>query len=175
MDWSGPRHYLRAMRSPMTVTVLLLLGAAPALAASDEALVSDARATVETFKKKDPKIEKFFSTASGYAVFPTIAKGGFIFGGAGGDGVLFVGGKPVGSVAPYVIIMFEMTILFGALTTILGILFNAAFAARRAGTIQYDERFSNDRFGIFVPVEAGKAAPIESLLKQSGAEEVHRG
>jgi molybdopterin-containing oxidoreductase family membrane subunit len=91
------------------------------------------------------------------------------------DWPVVVGGKPIGSVPPYVIIMFEMTILFGALSTILGILFNAAFAARRAGTIQYDERFTNDRFGIFVPVEAGKAAPIESLLKQSGAEDVHRG
>ena len=85
------------MRSFITVTVVVLLGAAPALAASDEALVSDAKATAETFKKKDPKIDKFFSTASGYAVFPTIAKGGFIVGGAGGDGVLFVGGKPAGT------------------------------------------------------------------------------
>jgi lipid-binding SYLF domain-containing protein len=30
-------------------------------------------------------------------VFPTIAKGGFVVGGAGGDGVLFVGGQPVGT------------------------------------------------------------------------------
>jgi len=71
--------------------------------------------------------------------------------------------------------MFEMTILFGALSTILGIVFNAAFAARRSGTIQYDERFTNDRFGIFVPADSGHAAAIESLLKQSGAEEVRRG
>src|SRR2546425_3954845 len=64
------------------------------------------------------------------------------------DWPIVVGGKPVGSIPPYVVIMFEMTILFGALSTILGILFNSAFAARRAGTIQYDERFTNDRFGI---------------------------
>jgi len=44
-----------------------------------------------------------------------------------------VGGKPIGSIPPYVVIMFEMTILFGALSTILGILFNALFAARRLG------------------------------------------
>jgi hypothetical protein len=91
------------------------------------------------------------------------------------DWPVVVGGKPVGSIPPYVIIMFEMTILFGALSTILGILFNALFAARRAGTIQYDARFSNDRFGIFVPGGSDKAARIESLLRESGADEVRRG
>jgi ActD protein len=91
------------------------------------------------------------------------------------DWPIVVGGKPVGSIPPYVIIMFEMTILFGALSTILGILFNALFAARRAGTIQYDARFSNDRFGIFVPAGADKAAKVEALLRDAGAEEVRRG
>ena len=86
-----------------------------------------------------------------------------------------VGGKPIGSIPPYVVIMFEMTILFGALSTILGILFNAAFAARRVGTIQYDPRFTNDRFGIFVPATADKAGRIETLLREAGAEEVRRG
>src|SRR5258706_3717035 len=41
------------------------------------------------------------------------------------DWPLVVGGKPIGSIPPYVVIMFEMTILFGALSTILGIVFNA--------------------------------------------------
>ena len=67
------------------------------------------------------------------------------------DWPLVLGGKPIGSVPPYVVIMFEMTILFGALSTILGILFNALFAARRLGTVAYDPRFTNDKFGIFVP------------------------
>ena len=91
------------------------------------------------------------------------------------DWPLVVGGKPVGSVPPYVVIMFEMTILFGALSTILGILLNSVFAARRVGTIQYDTRFTNDRFGIFVPGESGQVARIESLLREAGAEEVRRG
>jgi len=92
-----------------------------------------------------------------------------------GDWPIVVGGKPVASIPPYVVIMFEMTILFGALSTILGILFNSAFAARRAGTIQYDARFTNDKFGIFVPGGADKIAKIESLLRAAGAEEVRRG
>ena len=74
------------------ITVLV----APAALAGDDTLVSDARGVIQTFRKKDSHIEKFFSSAAGYAVFPTIAKGGFVVGGAGGDGVLFVGGHPVG-------------------------------------------------------------------------------
>jgi ActD protein len=91
-----------------------------------------------------------------------------------GDWPLVVGGKPILSIPPYVVIMFEMTILFGALTTILGILLNSLFAARRLGTIQYDPRFTNDKFGIFVPAGSDKAASAETLLKGSGAEEVRR-
>jgi hypothetical protein len=91
------------------------------------------------------------------------------------DWPIVVGGKPVGSVPPYVVIMFEMTILFGALSTILGIVFNALFAARRSGSILYDPRFTNDRFGIFVPAGSAEAAKLESLLRESGADEVRRG
>ncbi|HWC74932.1 MAG TPA: DUF3341 domain-containing protein [Gemmatimonadales bacterium] len=92
-----------------------------------------------------------------------------------GDWPIVVGGKPILSIPPYVVIMFEMTILFGALTTILGILLNSLFAARRLGTIQYDARFTNDKFGVFVPAGSDKAASVETLLKGSGAEEVRRG
>lgn len=90
------------------------------------------------------------------------------------DWPVVVGGKPIGSVPPYVVIMFEMTILFGALATILGIVFNALFAARRQGTIAWDPRFTNDKFGVFVPSGADKAAALETLLKAAGAEEVRR-
>ena len=38
----------------------------------------------------------FFSNSYGYAVFPTIGKGGFGIGGARGSGRAFVGGQPVG-------------------------------------------------------------------------------
>jgi len=74
----------------------VVLCASSAALADDGALVADARATIQTFKKKDSHIEKFFGSAAGYVVFPTIGKGGFVVGGAGGEGVLFVGGQPVG-------------------------------------------------------------------------------
>lgn len=86
-----------------------------------------------------------------------------------------VGGKTIGSIPAYVVIMFEMTVLFGALTTLLGVVFNVLLAARQQGTIAYDPRFTNDKFGIFVPAAAAQAARVETLLKGCGAEEVRRG
>jgi hypothetical protein len=40
---------------------------------------------------------RYFKTAYGYAIFPTIGKGGFFIGGAYGEGKVFVGGKHVGN------------------------------------------------------------------------------
>jgi lipid-binding SYLF domain-containing protein len=83
---------MRALAGP---TLALLLVSRAALAADTE-LIEDARATIETFKKTDPMLEKFFTSSAGYVVFPTIGKGAFVVGGAGGHGVLFVKGQPVG-------------------------------------------------------------------------------
>ena len=74
--------------------VLLALTLAGRADAADP--VKEARDTVAVFKKADPGISKFLNGAAGYAVFPTIGKGAIGVGGAGGSGVLFEKGKPVG-------------------------------------------------------------------------------
>jgi lipid-binding SYLF domain-containing protein len=55
-----------------------------------------AQETIAVFKSTDPGLEKYFKQAYGFAVFPTIGKGGFWFAGAFGRGVLFEKGAPVG-------------------------------------------------------------------------------
>ena len=80
--------------SKLLIAVTVVVGSVAL--ADDSELISNAKATIATFKKTDPKIDKFFSSAAGYAVFPTIAKAAVGVGGAGGDGVLFEGGKPTG-------------------------------------------------------------------------------
>ena len=45
---------------------------------------------------KSPVASKFHKSAYGYAVFPTIGKGGFGIGGAHGSGRVYVGGKKIG-------------------------------------------------------------------------------
>ena len=47
--------------------------------------------------KKIRRLKPYFKEASGYAVFPNIAKAGFGFGGARGNGEVFENGKVIGS------------------------------------------------------------------------------
>jgi len=86
------------MTSPLATLLLvaILSGTlAPAAVVADEA-VSDARETLQSFRKKDPDLTKFFQDAAGYAVFPTVGKGGLGVGGAFGKGIVFERGEPVG-------------------------------------------------------------------------------
>jgi lipid-binding SYLF domain-containing protein len=78
------------------LAVAVLAFARTSHAETDAALVADAKHTIAVFKKADPGLDRFFAHAAGYAVFPGIGKGGLGIGGAHGDGVLFVGGVPVG-------------------------------------------------------------------------------
>lgn len=57
---------------------------------------SDVQETIKSFKAKRPALYRFFNSAYGYAVFPTIGKGGLIIGGAYGGGAVFRQGELVG-------------------------------------------------------------------------------
>jgi len=64
-------------------------------------LESKAAATIAKFKATDPTMSKFFDSAAGYAVFPTVTQGGLIIGGAHSDGVLYEGGMVKGYLDVY--------------------------------------------------------------------------
>ena len=87
------------------------------------------------------------------------------------DYPIVVGGKALGSVPPYIIIMFELTILLGALSTLAGLVFHAITNHRAAA---YDPRFTNDLIGVFVPCPPERRSAVEQVLKQAGATEVRR-
>ena len=78
------------------VAACLMVGVGPAFA-WDAASQKNAEATIAEFKRADPDMDAFFKKAYGYAVFPEITKGGFVVGGAGGDGTVFEQGAGVGS------------------------------------------------------------------------------
>ena len=87
------------------------------------------------------------------------------------DWPLLTGGKPIVSIPPYLVIAFEMTILFGGLFTLAGLLIHARLpqTAPEAG---YHARFSVDRFGVFVPCENQQAEEVKLLFHTAGVEEV---
>ena len=87
------------------------------------------------------------------------------------DWPLITGGKPIISLPAFVIIAFELTILFGALSTVLG-LFLAARLPHRGQDLFYDPSFSADRFGVQVEPGAGKADEARKILLAAGAAEI---
>ncbi len=78
---------------PLAALLLVLavtISAPPAVQADEYAT------TIEMFRSS-PVVEKFFNDAYGYAVFPSIGKGGFVVGGAFGRGQVYRGGQLTGT------------------------------------------------------------------------------
>jgi len=62
---------------------------APKSEAERTALQVDTTAFLTEARETDPTLERFFDSCAGYAVFPSIGKGGFVVGGVYGRGQLF--------------------------------------------------------------------------------------
>ena len=73
----------------------LLILAAQAAEAPDK-LTKEVSETIEIFKKADSSLAPFFQSAAGFVVFPRVNKGGLVFGGARGHGLVYEQGKLVG-------------------------------------------------------------------------------
>ena len=84
---------------------------------------------------------------------------------------LVTGGKPVVSIPPFVVIAFELTILFGGIATVIGMALLGRLPRLRP-TPAYDPRFSSDRFGVAVRCGPGRGPSVAAILNAAGAEEV---
>ena len=80
------------LRRTLTLIVVLTLALAGASLARE---VQDYSSTIDNFKQSSD-VRPFFDTAYGYALFPTIGKGGLGIGASHGKGQVYVGGKVVG-------------------------------------------------------------------------------
>jgi hypothetical protein len=92
---------------------------------------------------------------------------------------LITGGKAIISIPPFVVIAFELTILLGALMTVVGFLLSSGLPrlrvrgrANASTSALYDKRFSDDRWGVLVTCTADRAAAVRAQLEHGGAEEV---
>ena len=87
---------------------------------------------------------------------------------------LVVGGKPPYGVPvspPYVVIMFELMILFGGIATVIGMV-SLGRLPRLTPSPSFDPRFTNDRFGVAVHCAAERAPSVREILRSAGAEEI---
>ncbi|MCG8591794.1 MAG: DUF3341 domain-containing protein, partial [Proteobacteria bacterium] len=72
---------------------------------------------------------------------------------------------------PYVIIGFELTILFGGLLTLVGLLVAGRLYPRKADP-GYSARFSSEEFGLVVTVRDRDVAEVDALMREQQAKEV---
>ena len=86
---------------------------------------------------------------------------------------LITGGKAPVSYPPFVIIAFELTILFGGLATLVAMLLLGRLPKTKPSPT-YDPRFTLDRFGVAVDCPPETAEQVRALLTGAGAEEVRR-
>ncbi len=87
------------------------------------------------------------------------------------DWPLITGGKPIIALPPFVVIGFEMTILFGALATVLGLFINAKLGPPGQDHA-YDPTFSAGNFGVLVDAPPDRGGEARRILEEAGAAEV---
>jgi len=85
-------------RSVVVLSVLLAVGCSttPKSAGDRATLNAKVENAIAQAREQDPSLGKFFDTAAGYAVFPTVGKGAIGVGGAYGRGEVYEGGAAVG-------------------------------------------------------------------------------
>ncbi len=90
------------------------------------------------------------------------------------DWPIMIGGKPFASIPPYTIIAFELTILFGGLFTLVGLLAvgKLPWGGFGSSPTSYSPRFSAEEFGLVVGCEERDVSEIDALLRSHTAKEV---
>ncbi len=85
---------------------------------------------------------------------------------------LIVGGKPVISVPPFIVITFELMVLFGSIINLLGMV-----GLARLPKFNYNKgylpQFSDDRFGILIKVPQNMVQEVKSIMETAQVEEIH--
>ncbi|WP_421808539.1 hypothetical protein [Flagellimonas sp.] len=87
---------MKLIKTITLATLLLTTIVASAQSRKDEKIIQDAQKAKITLLETSPGLERFFEDSAGYVIFPNVGKGGFIIGGASGNGVVYEDGEAVG-------------------------------------------------------------------------------
>lgn len=88
---------------------------------------------------------------------------------------LITSGKPILPAVPWVIVLFEGTVLFAAISSVIAWIVTGGLPRIRYKSGQfagYDPRFSEDRFGILISCTELERSDVIRILREAGAEEV---
>ena len=88
------------------------------------------------------------------------------------DWPLIVGGKEIVALPAFTVIMFEVTVLIGALSTVAGLFITSKLPRVGKSEGMYHPSFTADRFGVFVHVAPEHFEEVRTILSDSGSEEV---
>lgn len=87
------------------------------------------------------------------------------------DWQLVTGGKPFASIPAYTVIAFELTILFGGVLTVLGLMLHG-MALSNPNTKAYRPSFSAGEFGCLVNCHSDQIPRVQEILQGAGSTEV---
>ncbi len=76
--------------------LLLVTTAGMAQNNKDKKIMADAVTAKAKLLEADSGLQHFFDKSAGYVIFPNVGKGGFIIGGASGNGVVYENGDAIG-------------------------------------------------------------------------------
>ena len=82
-----------------------------------------------------------------------------------------IAGKNIAAIPPMWIVGFELTILFGGILTVIGLLIMGGLYPRPLDE-HYSPRFSAEEFGVVVHCEERDVSEVESLMRGHNAKEV---
>ncbi|GBC59791.1 hypothetical protein DENIS_0732 [Desulfonema ishimotonii] len=83
---------------------------------------------------------------------------------------LIVSGKPVIAPIPFFVVGYELTILFGILGTVLGLLITTRVPEFKSLKQYYDPRCSGEHFGVVAVCDEGKQGELERFFAENGGE-----
>jgi len=81
-----------------TLAALLVTAIISSSSLRADELNTEAQKAIAAFNKADSGLKKLFDDSVGYAIFPSVGKGGFIIGGERGKGLVYEKGKAIGEV-----------------------------------------------------------------------------
>jgi hypothetical protein len=85
---------------------------------------------------------------------------------------LIVGGKEIVSLPAFSVIIFEVTILLGALSTVAGLFLTGRLPRIGRPEALYHPSFSAGHFGVFAHVGTDRVDQVRTIMTESGSEEV---